>query len=105
MNITPNSVDEVAASLNLACHGLSPTRFIADPDIDPIDKYEPADFDNEHRYPASALCEFRGDWKFIKDSYKHVACTHVLHVHMSTGGLQPILRMELLVVVPSLHGP
>lgn len=67
MNIRANSIDQVATSLNLACKGIAPPRFIVNPDIDPVDEYEMNDIDDEHRFPASVLCEFRGDWKFVKD--------------------------------------
>lgn len=59
---------KVAASLNYMCYGIAPARFVADPSyvIDPKEFEGELESDPSRRYPASALVEFRADWKFVK---------------------------------------
>lgn len=60
-----NSPSKVAASFNYASIGISPARFVPDPSFE-IDPKNFQGGDDRRRFPASALVEFRGDWKFVK---------------------------------------
>ncbi|CAE7252570.1 unnamed protein product, partial [Symbiodinium sp. KB8] len=50
----------VVASFNIVTYGISPPRFLADPDIDPATVYSINDVAPDCRFPAAAIVELRG---------------------------------------------
>ena len=66
-----SSMIKVVASFNIVTYGISPPRFLADPDIDPATVYSINDVAPDCRFPAAAIVELRGDWKWFKDARHH----------------------------------